>query len=93
MDKFEKVQVVEIPRSSNFRADTLARLASAVEAKLPKAIPIEILEKPSIQECLRIMEAELEPSSWIDPIMKYLKNGEGDAKRIRLAPKEHTQFA
>ncbi|TXG71857.1 hypothetical protein EZV62_000436 [Acer yangbiense] len=74
--KIPTVQMVEIPRSSNFRADTLARFASAVEAKLPRAIPIEILEKPSIQECLRIMEAEVEPSSWIDPIMKYLKNGE-----------------
>ncbi|XP_024042915.1 uncharacterized protein LOC112099704 [Citrus clementina] len=49
MGKFESVEVIQIPREENYRADILAIMAAVVDPKLPKSIPLEVKTRPNIE--------------------------------------------
>ena len=48
LKKFVLVQVKHVPRAENSRADTLAKLATALQEDLGRSTPIEYLAEPSI---------------------------------------------
>ena len=69
---FVLVQVRNIPRAENSRADALAKLATASQEDLSRLTPIEYLAEPSID----LYGEEVAPigsePSWMDPIWDYL---------------------
>ena len=75
LKKFMLVQVRHIPRVENFRADTLAKLATASQEDLSRLTLVEHLAKPSID----LTDVEVSPitsePSWMDPIWDYLIGG------------------
>ncbi|KAL5562780.1 hypothetical protein UlMin_032527 [Ulmus minor] len=50
MNQFDTVTIIQVPRAENTNADALARLATGLEERLLKTVPIEILEVPSIDK-------------------------------------------
>ncbi|KAH9792469.1 hypothetical protein KPL71_004135 [Citrus sinensis] len=52
--KFESVDVIQIPREENYRADILARMAAVSDPKMPKSVPLEVKSWPSIEQNLEI---------------------------------------
>ena len=54
MGKFEAVEVVQIPKEQNSRADILARMAAVADPKMPKSIPLEVKSSPSIEQKLEV---------------------------------------
>ena len=68
LKKFVLVQIRHIPRSENFRADVLAKLATASQEDLSSLTPVEYLAEPSIDLYgEEVASIEFEPS-WMDPI-------------------------
>lgn len=47
--KFELVDIVQILRSENYRADNLARMVAATDPKMLKSVPIEVKSFPNIE--------------------------------------------
>uniref|UniRef100_A0A2N9FKJ9 Integrase catalytic domain-containing protein n=1 Tax=Fagus sylvatica TaxID=28930 RepID=A0A2N9FKJ9_FAGSY len=64
-----------IGREHNSHAEILAKLATALESDIQRTICVETLDCPSFQcrEVLSIHAAN-DQSSWMDPILDYLKN-------------------
>ncbi|KAL5582231.1 hypothetical protein UlMin_014673 [Ulmus minor] len=54
MNHFDTVTIIQVPRAENTNADALARLATGLEERLLKTVPIEILEAPSIEKSGKI---------------------------------------
>ena len=84
---------IVVPRSKNANADGLAKLASTRDAELLDAISNEFLADPSIKQWPEVMKLDHEPS-WMDPIIKHLKNGElpknkTEARVLRLRATLH----
>ncbi|KAL6124580.1 hypothetical protein ACLB2K_077092 [Fragaria x ananassa] len=75
LSSFTTYDIVQIPREQNERADTLARLASAINHNMGKNTPIEYLNKPSIEEEQETLQIDDIPS-WMDPIFDFLSKGE-----------------
>ena len=73
--QFRTCQVQQIPRSENARADILAKLATSQTTDLSGTVHLEILENYSIDKNDEVLCIAPE-SSWMDPIIKYLKHGE-----------------
>ena len=48
LNQFDTVAIIQVQRVENANADTLARLATGLEERLLKTVPIEVLESPSI---------------------------------------------
>ena len=74
IEKFEAVEVIQIPREQISRADILARMAAVVDPKMPKSIPLEVKTSPSIEQTSEVMQIE-QKCSWMDPIISYIKDG------------------
>ena len=72
--KFEAVEVIQIPREENSRADILAKMAAVAYPKMPKSIPLEVKSSPSIEQNLEVMQIE-HKCSWMDPIISYIRDG------------------
>ncbi|MGV7343198.1 reverse transcriptase-like protein, partial [Mycobacterium kansasii] len=88
--RFWNCTIHQIPRAENSWADALEKLASAAEGKIPRIIPVEFIEHPSIEQ-LEIKEVNpvQNTPSWMDPIVKYLVSGEipsdkAEAKRLQV---------
>ncbi|XP_024035603.1 uncharacterized protein LOC112096410 [Citrus clementina] len=73
MGKFEVVEVIQIPREQNSRADILARMAAVADPKMPKSVPLEVKSSPSIDQDLGVFRIE-QKCSWRDPIVSYLRD-------------------
>ena len=58
MGKFETVEVIQIPREQNSRADILARMTAVADPKMPKSIPLEVKTNLSIEQNLEVMQIE-----------------------------------
>lgn len=58
MGKFEAVEVIQIPREQNSRADILARMAAVADPKMPKSVPLEVKSSPSIDQNLGVLRIE-----------------------------------
>lgn len=82
MGKFEAVEVIQIPREQNSRADILARMVVVADPKMPKSIPLEVKTNPSIEQNLEVMQIE-QKGSWMDPITLYIKDGELPPDKLR----------
>jgi len=47
--KFEKFELIKVPRAENSAADALAALASTSEVTITRIIPVETIAQPSIR--------------------------------------------
>ena len=75
LKKFIRVQVKHVPRAENFRADALAKLATASQEDLGRLIPIEHLLEPSVSIDNGEVPPVMSELSWMDPIWDYLVEG------------------
>ncbi|XP_024044385.1 uncharacterized protein LOC112100156 [Citrus clementina] len=96
MGKFEAVEVIQIPREQNSRADILARMAAVADPKMPKSVPLEVKSRPSIEQNLGVLRIE-QKSSWMDPIVSYLRDGvlppdKLRARKIRAQASRYTMI-
>ncbi|XP_024035550.1 uncharacterized protein LOC112096357 [Citrus clementina] len=96
MGKFEAVEVIQIPREQNSRADILARMAAVTDPKMPKSVPLEVKSRPSIEQNLGVLRIE-QKSSWRDPIVSYLRDGvlppdKLRARKIRAQASRYTMI-
>ncbi|KAL5550984.1 hypothetical protein UlMin_001160 [Ulmus minor] len=85
---FDTVTIIQVPRAENTNADTLARLATGLEERLLKTVPIEILEVPSIDKPEQVGSIVVRPC-WMDPIISFLRDGtlpadKFEARRLRF---------
>lgn len=71
MTKFKAVEIEQIPRAENFRADILAIMAAASDAKMPRSVPVEVKDFPSIKQGAKVMCLDT-GWSWMDPIASYI---------------------
>lgn len=56
IEKFESVDIVEIPRSENHRAYILVRMVVIANPKMPRSVPIEVKSYPSIEQSLEMLQ-------------------------------------
>ena len=70
--KFKSVDVVQIPRGENYRADILAKMAAVTDPNMPKSVLLEVKSCPSIEQNLEVMRIDWK-SSWMDPIVSYIR--------------------
>ncbi|XP_071719554.1 uncharacterized protein [Rutidosis leptorrhynchoides] len=87
---FETLEVVQIPRNKNKKADVLSKLATLTFYHLHKKVLVEVLKKKSIDEKVVIATVEEGESCWITPYVKYLQDGTlptdvVEARRIRVS--------
>ena len=71
---FRDVEIKQIARTENYRADMLARMAATANPKLPKSIPLEVRTLPSIGEEIEVMGVDIE-RFWMDLILSYICDG------------------
>ncbi|KAL5549045.1 hypothetical protein UlMin_004276 [Ulmus minor] len=88
MNQFDTVTIIQVPRAKNTNADALARLATGLEERLLKTVPIEILEVPSIDKPEQVGSIVIRPC-WMDPIISFLRDGtlpadKFEARRLRF---------
>ncbi|KAL5581592.1 hypothetical protein UlMin_014034 [Ulmus minor] len=88
MNQFDTVTIIQVPRAENTNADALARLATGLEERLLKTVPIEILEAPSIDKKEQVGSIVVRPC-WMDPIISFLQDGtlpadKFEARRLRF---------
>ncbi|CAL9010974.1 unnamed protein product [Prunus brigantina] len=83
----------QIPRSENSHADALSRLASAINDKIGRKVPVEILSQPSttITEVCTVRYED----TWMSPIYAFLTNGtlptdKSQARKIRYRSARYT---
>ncbi|KAI5322759.1 hypothetical protein L3X38_031831 [Prunus dulcis] len=73
---FPTFTIQQVPRAENAHADALASLRSALDTQFRCSIPVEHLDRPSIEEIELIDTMQIdEDPSWQDPIIDYLTNG------------------
>lgn len=72
LPSFEKFEMIQIPRVENEHTDALSKLAISKDSKLLIVVPIEHLQKPSI-EATEVLWIEGTPA-WMQPILAYLKD-------------------
>ncbi|KAL5559555.1 hypothetical protein UlMin_035766 [Ulmus minor] len=88
MNQFDTVTIIQVPRAENTNADALARLATGLEERLLKTVPIEILEVPSIDKPEQVGSIVVRPC-WMDPIISFLRDetlpaDKFEARRLRF---------
>ncbi|KAL5573513.1 hypothetical protein UlMin_023110 [Ulmus minor] len=88
MNQFDTVTIIQVPRAENTNADALARLATGLEERLLKTVPIEILEVPSIDKPEQVGSIVVRPC-WMDPFISFLRDGmlpadKFEARRLRF---------
>ncbi|KAI5333950.1 hypothetical protein L3X38_024082 [Prunus dulcis] len=90
---FQAYEIKQIPRGENSHADALARLASAINDKVGRKVPVEILAQPSTvtsEACAVRYE-----DTWMSPIYLYLTNGtlpedKDQARKLRYRSARYT---
>ena len=65
--------MLQIPRSENLEADSLAKAASEANKAFQELELTEEITKPSIEE-EKVMNVQ-EAAEWMKPIIQYLENG------------------
>ncbi|KAL5537944.1 hypothetical protein UlMin_045731 [Ulmus minor] len=93
MNQFDTVTIIQVPRAENTTADALARLATGLEERLLKTVPIEILEVPSIEKSEQVGSIIVRPC-WMDPIISFLRDGmlpadKFEARRLKFRQVYH----
>ncbi|KAI5334906.1 hypothetical protein L3X38_025039 [Prunus dulcis] len=73
---FPTFTIQQVLRAENTHADALASLGSALDTQFRCFIPVEHLDRPSIEEIEPIDSMQIDDDpSWQDPIIDYLVNG------------------
>ncbi|XP_024027041.1 uncharacterized protein LOC112093216 [Morus notabilis] len=85
--KFKSYEIQQVPRAENTNADALAKLASLKDLDLVRVVPIEELERPTIDEAVEVLTIQA-AGNWMTPLVRYLTNAElpndrDEARRIR----------
>ncbi|GJV51562.1 reverse transcriptase domain-containing protein [Tanacetum coccineum] len=82
---FASFSISQVLRSKNKKADALSKIASTSFAHLSKQVLVEILKEKSIHEEDVATVVEEEGTTWMTPIIDYLKDGNlpGDRKEER----------
>ena len=75
LQKFISVQIKYVPRTENSRADTLAKLATALREDIGESAPIEYLAEPSIDPYSLVVAPIGSVPNWMDPIWDYINDG------------------
>ena len=75
LKKFVLVQVKYVPRTKNSRADTLEKLATALQEDLGGSTPVEYLAEPYIDLYSMVVAPVGYVPSWMDPIWDYINDG------------------
>ncbi|XP_071708660.1 uncharacterized protein [Rutidosis leptorrhynchoides] len=88
--KFETLEVVQIPRNKNKKADVLSKLATLTFDHLHKKVLVEVLKDKSVDEKVVVATVEEREPCWITPYVKYLQDGTLptdaiEARRIRVS--------
>ncbi|CAL9002342.1 unnamed protein product, partial [Prunus brigantina] len=73
LQKFQAYEIRQIPRSENSHADALSRLASAINDKIGRKVPVEILSQPSTTVA-EVCTVRYE-NTWMSPIYAFLTDG------------------
>src|ERR1044071_1873941 len=85
--EFKAFTLEQVSRTINKQADALSKLASLTFAHLTKKVLVEVFREPSIDDKeVQDIVTETE-STWMTPIMSYLKEGKlpdnkQEAKRL-----------
>ncbi|XP_062085589.1 uncharacterized protein LOC133791687 [Humulus lupulus] len=74
LGQLEGYIIEKIPRERNTHVNALAKLATTKDGDTLKSVPVEYLSKPSITD-VEVHMINTPKESWVDPIMKYLKDG------------------
>ncbi|XP_071688204.1 uncharacterized protein [Rutidosis leptorrhynchoides] len=72
---FETLEVVEIPRNKNKKADVLSKLATLTFDYLHKKVLVDVLKDKSVDEKVVVATVEEREPCWITPYVKYLQDG------------------
>ncbi|XP_020412920.1 uncharacterized protein LOC109947377 [Prunus persica] len=93
LQNFQAYEIRQIPRSENSHADALARLASAINDKIGRKVPVEILAQPSTvaSETFTVRYED----TWMSPIYSYLTNDtlpddKAQARKLRYRSARYT---
>ncbi|CAL8174401.1 unnamed protein product [Prunus armeniaca] len=70
LQKFQAYEIQQIPRSENSHADALARLASGINDKIRRKVPVEILSQPSTKTA-EVCTVRYE-DTWMSPIYAFI---------------------
>ena len=83
--RFESFNLLQILRSGNTHADSLATLATSLVQGMPRIILVEDLCKPTEmkKEMVQIHQIRVGPS-WMDPIVLFLKRISCPRGNLRL---------
>ncbi|XP_008233123.1 PREDICTED: uncharacterized protein LOC103332186 [Prunus mume] len=73
LKKFQAYEIRQIPMSENSHADALSHLASAINDKIGRKVPVEILSQPSTTAA-EVCTVRYE-DTWMSPIYDFLANG------------------
>ena len=92
VQKFDKVEFVQVPRSQNTMANEISKLASLEEGRMNKDLAMEVQKHPSIEEVPTFTIQS--GSSWMTPIVLFLQDGHllQDADEARKIRKRATRF-
>ncbi|XP_020412296.1 uncharacterized protein LOC109947163 [Prunus persica] len=93
LQSFRAYEIKQIPRNENSHADALAWLASAINDKVGRKVPVEILAQPSTVAS-EICTVRYE-DTWMSPIYSYLANGtlpedKAQARKLRYRSARYT---
>ncbi|CAL9004835.1 unnamed protein product [Prunus brigantina] len=89
LKEFPTFTIQQVPRAENTHVDALVSLGSALDSQVRCSIPVEHLDRPSIEEIDPINSMQIdEDPSWQDPIINYLVNGnlptdKSEAKKVQ----------
>ncbi|CAL2270293.1 unnamed protein product [Prunus armeniaca] len=73
LDPFNAYQIRQIPKYENNHVDALSRLASAIDDRAGRHLPVEVLARRStIEDEVNVVRQN---PSWMDPIHAHLANG------------------
>ena len=75
LQKFVSVQIKYVPRTENSHADTLAKLAMALQEDIGESAPVEYLAEPSIDPHSLVIAPIGSTPNWMDPIWDYINDG------------------
>ncbi|XP_027158086.1 uncharacterized protein LOC113759712 [Coffea eugenioides] len=78
--QFKLFTLEQVPRSQNKRADALSKLASTSVGTLNKEVLVEVVRNRAYDQVDAAVIQVV--SSWMDPLMRYLANGELPSSRV-----------
>ncbi|GJW98895.1 reverse transcriptase domain-containing protein [Tanacetum coccineum] len=91
---FASFSISQVPRSKNKKADALSKITSTSFAYLSKQVLVEILKEKSIHEEEVATVVEEEGTTWMTPIIEYLKDkilpsDRKEASKLRIKARQY----